>query len=660
MSRYCRYIFILLSLLILSCTTEKGGESLNLLPMPQEATIHESGKHLLASGKVDESAITTRFVTAIPEAGIHQEEAYRLKIITDSILIEATTEKGGYWARQTLEQLVAEDANGKAYLPLVDITDWPAFRVRGFMHDVGRSYISVEELKEQIALLSRYKINVFHWHLTENQGWRLESKRFPELNDSVHFERLPGQYYTIEEAREIADWCRQHHVLLIPEIDMPGHSAAFVRATGVDMQSPRGMEILKGLMEEIATEVFPDLPYIHIGTDEVQFTRPDFVPEMVAHIRSFGKKVISWNPGWKYALGEIDATQLWSYRGKAQPGIPTIDSRFHYINHFDAFGDIVALYNSRIYNADQGNDDLAGAILAVWNDRLLPDEEQILMQNHFYPNMLAFAERTWRGGGSEYFDENGPILPSNPDDSVFQSFADFERRMLWHKEQHFDEKPFPYVKQTDIRWRVTDPFPNDGELTRSFPPEEGLADSYDYQGRQYRAHDAVGAAVYLRHVWDIVPGFYEDPKENHTAYAYTWVWSPKQQEAGLWVSTQDYSRSESDLPPPPGKWDYRESRIIINDKPLDPPVWENSNTVRSHEITLKNENFTARPPLPVQLEKGWNKVLLKLPIGRFSTPEVRLQKWMFTFVFVTPDGRERIPDLVYNPDKITNNEKENR
>ena len=161
-------------------------------------------------------------------------------------------------------------------------------------------------------------------------------------------------------------------------------------------------------------------------------------------------------------------------------------------------------------------------------------------------------------------------------------------------------------------------------------------------------------------MWDIVPGFYEDPKENHTAYAYTWVWSPKQQEAGLWVSTQDYSRSESDLPPPPGKWDYRESRIIINDKPLDPPVWENSNTVRSHEITLKNENFTARPPLPVQLEKGWNKVLLKLPIGRFSTPEVRLQKWMFTFVFVTPDGRERIPDLVYNPDKITNNEKENR
>jgi hypothetical protein len=433
---------------------------------------------------------------------------------------------------------------------------------------------------------------------------------------------------------------------------MPGHSAAFVRAMGVDMQSSKGMKILKELMEEVCTEVFPDLPYIHIGTDEVQFTNPDFVPEMVAHIRRLGKKVIAWNPGWNYKPGEIDATQLWSYRGKAQPGIPAIDSRFHYINHFDAFGDIVALYNSRIYNAEHGNNDLAGSILAVWNDRLLPDEEQIVMQNHFYPNMLAFAERTWRGGGLEYFDENGPILPTNPNDPAFRSFAGFERRMLRHKERYFKEEPFPYVKQTDIRWRITDPFPNEGVLTRSFPPEVELDDSYLYQENEYKVRDAVGASIYLRHVWDIVPGFYEEPKENHTAYAYTWVWSPKKQKAGLWVTTQDYSRSESDLPPPPGKWDYRESLIFINDKPLTPPIWENQHTERNNEIMLKNENFSARPPLPVQLEKGWNKVLLKLPIGKFSTPEVRLQKWMFTFVFVTPDGRERVPDLVYNPDKV--------
>ncbi len=67
---------------------------------------------------------------------------------------------------------------------------------------------------------------------------------------------------------------------------------------------------------------------------------------------------------------------------------------------------------------------------------------------------------------------------------------------------------------------------------------------------------------------------------------------------------------------------------------------------------MKNENFTARPPLPVDLKKGWNKVLLKLPVGKFNTPEVRLQKWMFTFVFVTPDGKDAMPGLTYDPSKI--------
>ena len=86
-------------------------------------------------------------------------------------------------------------------------------------------------------------------------------------------------------------------------------------------------------------------------------------------------------------------TQLWSYRGKAQKGIPAIDSRFHYLNHFDTFGDIIALYNSRIYNKEQGSEDLAGTILAIWNDRLVSTEWGMIIENNFYPNMLAMAER---------------------------------------------------------------------------------------------------------------------------------------------------------------------------------------------------------------------------------------------------------------------------
>lgn len=592
--------------------------------------------------------IEIRLIKEISGAKLNQEEAYRLIVANKRVLIEATTEKGVYWAMQTLRQLKVE-AGKKDFIQGCTITDWPAFRVRGLMQDVGRSYISIEELKREIAILSRYKINVFHWHLTENQAWRLQSKVFPMLNDSVNTTRMPGKYYTLEEAKDLVNFCKQHNVLLIPEIDMPGHSAAFVRAFRHDMQSKEGMAILKLLIDEIC-ETF-DVPYLHIGTDEVQFSNATFVPEMVAYVRSKGKKVISWNPGWKYQPGEIDMTHLWSYRGKAQKGIPAIDSKFHYLNHFDTFADIVALYNSRIYNAEQGSEDIAGTVLALWHDRLVTPERNMLLENALYPNMLAIAERAWLGGGTEYFDKNGTML-SSPESKEFKAFADFERRMIWHKEHNFKGYPFAYVKQTNVKWSITDAFPNGGELTKAFPPERELASSYSYEGKTYKTHQATGAGIYLRHVWGkIVPAFYQDPQENHTAYAYTWVYSPESQEVGLWVEFQNYSRSEMDLAPLPGKWDYKESRIWLNDQEIHPPVWSATHRVKSNEIALGNENCVARPPLMVHLDKGWNKVFLKLPIGKFSIPEIRLQKWMFTAVFVTPNGERAIDGLVYSPEK---------
>lgn len=584
----------------------------------------------------------------LPEAALNQHEAYKLLVSSKEISIEATTEQGVFRAIQTLRQLTEKRGN-RSYITGCRITDWPAFRIRGFMQDVGRSYISLDELKREIAILSRYKINVFHWHLTENQSWRLESKIFPMLNDSTNTTRMPGKYYTLEEAKELVEFCKQHQVMLIPELDMPGHSAAFIRTFRHDMQSPEGMKILKLLIEEVC-ETF-DTPYLHIGTDEVEFTNPQFVPEMVAFVRSKGKKVISWNPGWHYQPGEIDMTHLWSYRGKAQEGIPAIDSRFHYLNHYDTFADIRALYNSTIYNYKEGSDDMAGVILAIWNDRLVQPEENIILENHLYPNMLAIADRSWRGGGLEYFDKSGTNLPSE-DSPEYQSFAEFEKRMLWHKEHHFQGYPFAYVKQTNVKWRITDAFPNEGDMNRVFPPETELKDSYTYNGKTYATNDAIGAGVYLRHVWGtLIPGFYKDPKENETAYAWTWVYSPKEQEVGAWIEFQNYGRSEMDLAPPQGKWDYKGSRVWLNDRELPAPVWTATHKEKSNEIALGNENCVARDPLKVQLQKGWNKVFIKLPLGKFSLPEVRLNKWMFTFVFVTPDGEKAVDGLIYSPDK---------
>ena len=560
--------------MILVCAVTIAQTSISLLPKPQ--LYKDTGKNFTmgkvklstpvlrpewevfimnAGGEIVEhssSVIEVELVPSIEEARLNGAEAYRLSVSNKRIKIEAVTEQGVYWAMQTLRQL--ERKKGKrSSVAGCEIVDWPAFRIRGFMQDVGRSYISMEELKREIEILSRFKINVFHWHLTENQAWRLESKIFPMLNDSVNTIRMPGKYYTLEEARDLVDFCKKHQVLLIPEIDMPGHSAAFVRAFRHDMQSPEGMKILKLLLDEVC-ETF-DVPYLHIGTDEVEFTNPHFVPEMVAYVRSKGKKVISWNPGWHYKPGEIDMTHLWSYRGKAQPGIPAIDSKFHYLNHFDVFGDIVALYNSRIYDQAEGSEDIAGTILALWHDRLIDNEWNLVIENGLYPNMLAIAERAWRGGGTEYFDGLGTILPPE-DTEAFKEFADFEKRMLWHKEHTFKGYPFAYVKQTNVKWNITDAFPNGGDMDKVFPPEQELKDTYHYNGNTYGVRQAIGAGIYLRHVWGtFVPGFYADPKEDHTAYAYTWVYSPKDQEVGLWAEFQNYSRSEMDLAPLQGKWD---------------------------------------------------------------------------------------------------------
>ena len=161
-----------------------------LLPMPQKYTF--TGKYVKADVPVNE-----KIVSHI-DGAIFQDEAYHILITSKAVNIEATTQRGLYWARQTMAQLKT-DKKGKRLLPLCEITDWPAFRIRGYMHDIGRSYILMDELKAEIAMLSRFKINTFHWHLTENQAWRLESKLYPQLNAPANMERSKGKYYTLAE-----------------------------------------------------------------------------------------------------------------------------------------------------------------------------------------------------------------------------------------------------------------------------------------------------------------------------------------------------------------------------------------------------------------------------------------------------------------------------
>lgn len=636
-------------------TEQKGALTVRGLRLEVEAEQAAYSQYLsdmrLREGQHYKKVLSVRLVESLPDIPRGHDEAYTLNINDEGIHIQSITHTGAYRALQTLRQLSTPNRP----LPLVNITDWPEWRMRGLMHDVGRTFIPFDELKKQIALLAQFKVNVFHWHLTENHAWRLESKAFPQLTSIAATERMPGQYYTINEARELVQWCQKHHVLLIPEIDMPGHSAAFERAMGFGMQTEQGKAALKIILREVIEAL--DVPYIHLGTDEVEFTDPLFVPEMVAYVRSFGRKVASWNPGWEYKAGEIDLMHLWSWRGKEQPGIPAIDSRLHYTNHYDTFADIVALYNSQIARKPYGTEDLFGAIIAIWNDRYTDRHERVTTDNHLYATMLALAERGWLGGGDGYFDGRTTVLRDRGDD-LFRSFEDFERRLLHYKKTSLKNEPIPYVKQTHAAWQIVGGFPNDGDMGRVFPPEESLARdargaitpprdllSYQYKGEKYTAQRVLGSGFYLRHVWGegTCPGVIANPTPNQTAYAIAWVHAPAKQTVGLMLETQNYSRSENDIPPRLGTWDYKGSQVWLNGKLIAPPVWGNTHTVRSAEIPLDNENASSRKPIPVELRAGWNKIMLKLPVGEFTTPEVRLVKWHFMASFVTLDGLEAVP-----------------
>ncbi|MDE7389097.1 MAG: family 20 glycosylhydrolase, partial [Muribaculaceae bacterium] len=167
-----------------------GGES-NLTDPTECELLANFVKSMGTAGK----PVTVSILSAIEGAYDYQlagydNEAYRLTVTPEEIRIEAVAPIGVIRATQTLMQL-AEDAADNS-LEAVTITDWPAFKLRGFMHDVGRSFITADELVHEIELMSRFKVNTFHWHLTENQAWRFEVKAYPQLTSASSMTRFAG------------------------------------------------------------------------------------------------------------------------------------------------------------------------------------------------------------------------------------------------------------------------------------------------------------------------------------------------------------------------------------------------------------------------------------------------------------------------------------
>ena len=600
----------------------------------------------------------------------YDNEAYTLEVTADAINITAVKPIGVIRAAQTLTQM-AEGWDGQAALEAVTVKDWPAFKLRGYMHDVGRSFISADELVKQVELFSRFKVNTFHWHMTENQAWRFEVKAYPQLTSSASMTRFAGQYYTQEDCKRLLAAAKKHGMTVVPEIDMPGHSEAFERAMGFGMQTEEGKTVLKTVLDEVC-EVFADAPYIHIGGDEVATTAA-YLNEMIAYVESKGKKVEIWNPINGVGQDALKATyaQMWGTRGYLASGKANIDSRYNYTNHFDVFADLVGIYKSNIYYHEKGTPEVAGSVSGCWNDRKVADEKAIMAQNNVWANVIATAERTWIGGGKQYIDNmtntpnnlktdgghGGVMLPNSGEE--YEEFKSWETRFLFHKANSLKNEPIPYVKQTNVRWRITDAFPNGGSETAAFGPEaegktastEMLPEMYTHEGKNYYTGMATGAGIYLAHTWgnSIIDAYYDAPAYNSTAYAWTYVYSPKAQELGAQIEFQNYSRSEQDAAAPAGKWDHFGSKIWINGEEIAAPKWDNTGvSISSKEVELKNENFPGRKPIKVTLKEGWNKVFLKLP---YFNKGYRLKKWMFTCVLTDKEGVNAVDGLIYSPNQ---------
>jgi hexosaminidase len=538
------------------------------------------------------------------ESPVHSNEAYKISISETKIFITANTPHGIFNGIQTLKQLMR---NG-TMIDACEITDWPAFSWRGFMVDVGRNYQSIKQLKQQIDIMA----------------WRLQSKLYPQLTDAKYMLRNPGEYYTLDDMKELIAYCKERYITLIPEIDMPGHSAAFTRAMGVDMQSEKGMEICKNILRELCNEL--EVPIVHIGGDEVKITNKDFLPGMIDLLKSYNKKIIAWNPGGNVPEGTI--LQMWQGSVVPKNKFPSVDSRHLYLNHFDPFDGVAATFNHQVCDVPVGDENKLGAILCNWPDRRVSKEEDLINMNAVYPVMLSFAERCWQGGGwKNYLSDIG-----SPGSERYNAFAEFEGRLLDHKTLYFKNVSFPYVKQSDVEWKLIGPFNNGGISSASFAPESKTF----FDTVQLQNYPSVfGGTIWLRHFWHpMIQSHLKNPEDSSTWYAIRNSWSDEEGIKNFWIGFNNLSRSPNTDSPPVGAWDKKGSTVWVNGNRIDPPRWKRGGQKGNSETPLIDEGYEYREPTKIYLRKGWNTILIKAPVASLKDEWQNPVKWMFTLVEV--------------------------
>jgi len=407
------------------------------------------------------------------------EEGYRLLIAPKSIRVIGQP-AGLFYGMQTLRQLLPLGLQPTMELPDLDITDYPRFRYRGVLLDVGRHFFSVTYLKRLLDLAAQYKVNRFHWHLTDDEGWRIEIKKYPKLT-AVSSDRDDGpyrEYYTQEQVKDIVAYAQARFITVVPEIEMPGHSGAAVRAYpqlacthsapgNVLCPKEETFKFLQNVLSEVAA-LFPGR-YVHIGGDEVQKDswresaeaqaimkreglkdedqlQSYFVRRIERFLRTKGKLTIGWDEilegglapnaivmSWRGEGGGIEAA-----REKHKVIMAPSDYCYFDYNQGDpqrepaSIGGFTPL--EKVYGYDpipkelkgKERDYILGAQASVWTEYIATPE---YLEYMLFPRLLAFSEVVW-----------SPIAGNDYDDF---------RRRLAHQ--------FARLDKQDVQYRIPEP-----------------------------------------------------------------------------------------------------------------------------------------------------------------------------------------------------------
>lgn len=375
-------------------------------------------------------------------------EGYRIIISDNNISIYASSATGCFYAMQSLKQLTLSYS---MRIPCFTVEDRPRFAFRAFMLDVGRYFFPVSDIKKFIDLIALNKINFLHLHLTEDQGWRVEIKKYPLLTvkssrrSHTNFDLRPhGGFYTQDDIREIVSYAHKKHIKVIPEIDMPGHMQAALHAYpdlgcfnrklpvathwGVKHDILCGgkdevMTFVKDVIDEIV-DLFPDR-LIHIGGDEAPKTRwkicphcqskikelglkdenelqGHFLSEVSAYIKSKGYSAIMWNED--EISGKSDNDIIWTAWNVTKENYGKIlnemKSGRYIINGLSEpnYLDLPYAQNTleRIYSESvdfiEKNDRMIGVEALLWTE-FVPDMNNAYFKT--FPRLGAFAEKAW-------------------------------------------------------------------------------------------------------------------------------------------------------------------------------------------------------------------------------------------------------------------------